>query len=249
MPNFWVALGLTLFAGLSTGIGSLIAFGARRASYRFLSVSTGFSAGVMLFVSFAEILPKAERAMAGALGPTAGPWWAAGAFFLGILLIALVDVALPHGDNPHEQPTEAEAAPLHAGAPAVPPSRLRRMALLTALAIALHNIPEGISVSVPLYYATGSRTKALVWSFLSGLAEPVGALAGFAVLALVSPGSGPSPVLMGGCFGAVAGVMVFISIDQLLPTSRAYGKGHDSILGLVAGMAVMAASLLLLRAG
>lgn len=276
LPHFWTALGLTLFAGLSTGIGSLIAFGARRTSYRFLSVSTGFSAGVMLFVSFAEILPKAERAMTGALGAEAGPWWAAGAFFIGILLIALIDVALPHGDNPHEQPTEAEAAPLHAGAPAVPPSRLRRMALLTALAIAihnfpeglatflaalenpgvglaiaiaiaLHNIPEGISVSVPLYYATGSRAKALVWSFLSGLAEPVGALVGFALLSVVSPGSGPSPALMGGCFGAVAGVMVFISIDQLLPTSRAYGKGHDSILGLVAGMAVMSASLLLLR--
>ena len=84
-------------------------------------------------------------------------------------------------------------------------------------------------------------------SFLSGLAEPVGALVGFALLSLVSPGTGPSPAVMGGCFGAVAGVMVFISIDQLLPTSRAYGKGHDSILGLVAGMAVMSASLLLLR--
>ena len=277
LPHFWPALGLTLFAGLATGIGSLIAFGARRTSYRFLSVSTGFSAGVMLFVSFMEILPKAESALGRALGAGAGAWWAAGAFFLGILLIALVDAALPHGDNPHEQPTEAETAPLHAGAPAVPPSRLRRMAVLTALAIAihnfpegmatflaaledpavglaiavaiaLHNIPEGISVSVPLFYATGSRTKALVLSFLSGLAEPVGALVGLGLLSAFSDSGAPSPALMGGCFAAVAGVMVYISIDQLLPTSRAYGKGHDSILGLVGGMAVMAASLLLLRA-
>lgn len=277
LPNFWVALGLTLFAGLSTGLGSLIAFGARRASYRFLSVSTGFSAGVMLYVSFVEILPKAERAMVRAEGASLGPWLAVGGFFLGIVLIALIDAALPHAENPHEQPTEAEAAPLHAGAPAVPRSRLRRMALLTALAIAihnfpeglatflaalddpgvglaiavaiaLHNIPEGISVSVPLYYATGSRAKALLWSFLSGLAEPVGALLGFGALQLVSPGSGPSPALLGACFAGVAGVMVYISIDQLLPTSRAYGKGHDSILGLLGGMAVMAASLLILRA-
>ena len=275
LPNFWVALGLTLFAGLSTGIGSLIAFGAKRSSYRFLSVSTGFSAGVMLFVSFMEILPKAERALARAEGAAAGPWWAAGLFFAGILLIALIDAALPHGDNPHEPPTEAEAAPLHA-ARAVPPARLRRMALLTAfaiaihnfpeglatflaaledpgvglaiaVAIALHNIPEGISVSVPLFYAPGSRGKALVWSFLSGLAEPVGALVGLGLLAAFSDGAAPSPALMGGCFAAVAGIMVYISIDQLLPTSRAYGKGHDSILGLVGGMAVMAASLLLLR--
>jgi len=277
LPNFWFALGLTLLAGLSTGLGSLLAFGARRASYRFLSVSTGFSAGVMLFVSFMEILPKSERAMVEALGPDAGPWWALGAFFLGILLIAGIDAALPHADNPHEQPSEAEAASLRAGAPAVPRARLRRMAVLTALAIAihnfpeglatflaalddpgvglaiavaiaLHNIPEGISVSVPLFYATGSRAKALLLSFLSGLAEPVGALLGFGLIQLVSPGSGPSPALLGACFAAVAGVMVYISIDQLLPTSRAYGKGHDSILGLLGGMAVMAVSLLLLRA-
>lgn len=277
LPNFWVALGLTLFAGLSTGLGSLIAFGAQRTSYRFLSVSAGFSAGVMLYVSFVEILPKAERSLVRAEGAAAGPWLAVGAFFLGIILIALIDAALPHAENPHEQPSEADTAPLHAGAPPVPPTRLRRMAMLTALAIAihnfpeglatflaaledpgvglaiavaiaLHNIPEGISVSVPLFYATGSRAKALALSFLSGLAEPVGALIGFGLLQLISPGAGVSPELLGYCFAAVAGVMVYISIDQLLPTSRAYGKGHDSILGLLAGMAVMAASLLLLRA-
>lgn len=275
LPNFWLALGLTLFAGLATGIGSLIAFGAKRTSYRFLSVSTGFSAGVMLFVSFMEILPKAETSLSTAMGASAGPWWTIGAFFAGILLIALIDALLPHGENPHEPPTEAEAAPLHQ-APAIPPARLRRMALLTALAIAihnfpeglatflaaledpsvglaiaiaiaLHNIPEGIAVSVPLYYATGSRAKALLWSFLSGLAEPIGALVGFGLLVVFSEGVGPSPLLMGGCFAGVAGVMVYISIDQLLPTSRAYGKGHDSIIGLVGGMAMMAASLLLLR--
>ena len=275
-PNFWVALGLTLFAGLSTGLGSLIAFSARRASYRFLSVTTGFSAGVMLYVSFVEILPKAERAMVLSEGAARGPWLAIGAFFLGIILIALIDAALPHAENPHEQPTEAETAPLHAGAPPVPLAKMRRMALLTALAIAihnfpeglatflaaledpsvglaiaiaiaLHNIPEGISVSVPLYYATGSRSKALVLSFLSGLAEPVGALIGFGLIQFFSSGSIISPAILGYCFAGVAGVMVYISIDQLLPTSRAYGKGHDSILGLLAGMAVMATSLLLLR--
>lgn len=276
LPNFWVALGLTLFAGLTTGLGSLLAFGARRTSYRFLSVSTGFSAGVMLYVSFVEILPKAERALVQSEGASAGPWMTVGTFFLGIILIAVIDAALPHAENPHEQPTEDEAAPLHAGSPPVPPARLRRMALLTALAIAihnfpeglatflsalqdpavglaiavaiaLHNIPEGISVSVPLYYATGSRAKALALSFLSGLAEPLGALIGFGLLQLVSPGAVVSPQVLGLCFAAVAGVMVYISIDQLLPTSRAYGKGHDSILGLLGGMAVMAASLLLLR--
>ena len=124
-----------------------------------------------------------------------------------------------------------------------------RLGVAIAIAIALHNIPEGISVSVPIYYATGSRIKAFVWSCLSGLAEPVGALVIWGVLAMVyrSAVFTPPPLLLGIVSGAMAGVMVFISLDELLPTSRAYGKGHDSLYGLVAGMAVMALSLLVME--
>ena len=117
-----------------------------------------------------------------------------------------------------------------------------------AVAIALHNIPEGISVSVPIFYATGNRKKAFLYSLLSGLAEPVGA--GIAYLALrffMGADGVVPPQLMGILFGGVAGIMVYISLDELLPTSRAYGKGHDSLLGLVAGMLVMAVSLLLMK--
>ncbi|WP_372808681.1 zinc transporter ZupT, partial [Pontiella sp.] len=117
-----------------------------------------------------------------------------------------------------------------------------------AIAIALHNIPEGISVSVPIFYATGNRRKAFVYSFLSGLAEPVGAIIAYLLLHLfVGEGGVIPPQVMGILFGGVAGIMVYISVDELLPTSRAYGKGHDSLLGLVAGMVVMAISLLLMR--
>ena len=118
-----------------------------------------------------------------------------------------------------------------------------------AVAIALHNIPEGISVSVPIFYATGDRKKAFVLSFLSGLAEPVGAGVAYLVMRLFVGGGAAAvpPQLMGVLFGGVAGIMVYISLDELLPTSRAYGKGHDSLLGLVAGMLVMALSLLLMR--
>jgi ZIP family zinc transporter len=118
-----------------------------------------------------------------------------------------------------------------------------------AVAVALHNIPEGMSVSVPIYYATGSRRKAFIYSALSGLAEPVGAIAAYAVLVLLA-GGGAAVIpgdLVGPVFGAVAGIMVYISLDELLPTSRAYGKGHDSLLGLVGGMVVMALSLLLMK--
>jgi ZIP family zinc transporter len=124
-----------------------------------------------------------------------------------------------------------------------------KIGLAIAVAVALHNIPEGISVSVPIFYATGDRKKAFIYSFLSGLAEPVGAGIAYLVMVLIAGGTEnaiPSQIT-GVLFGGVAGIMVYISLDELLPTSRAYGKGHDSLFGLVAGMGVMALSLLLMK--
>jgi len=267
------AFGLTLFAGLATGIGSALAVFARRSSTRFLSVSLGFSAGVMLYVSFAEILPKAERAFASEWDPAAAGWGAAAAFFGGALAMGLVDWSVPKNLNPHEARSGEDRAPLRRrGKAGDPPSdRLLRMGLFTALAIAihnfpegiatflaaledpklgtaiaiavaLHNIPEGVSVAVPVFYATGNRRRAFTLSFLSGLSEPVGAAAAWALLLpWLTPG------LMGALFGAVAGVMVYISLDELLPAAREYGRGHEVLWGLFSGMAAMAVSLLMLR--
>lgn len=292
MEGVWFALGLTLFAGMATGIGSAIAFLAKRTDYRFLSVATGFSAGVMLYVSFVEIFQKGAVALVESYGEPWGHWVNAGSFFCGILLIGLIDNLVPAAENPHEVHSEAESALLHKrpvaaagaqddGQPVVDQAhhrKLMRMGLFTALAIgihnfpeglatflaaledpklgvaiaiavALHNIPEGISVSVPIFYATGNRAKAFAYSVLSGLAEPVGAVVAYLLLRLVfgcEAGMIP-PQVMGVLFGGVAGIMVYISLDELLPTSRAYGKGHDSLLGLVAGMLVMAFSLLLMK--
>ena len=300
MNNVWIALGLTLFAGLATGIGSVIAFTARRTNYRFLSVATGFSAGVMLYVSFVEIFFKGAETLAAGYGAW-GHWINAASFFGGILLIGIVDNLIPAAENPHETHSEKETAPLHNPSAQLPDfnpateripgefapgihdhgdhhRKLMRMGLFTALAItihnfpeglatflaalqdpklglaiavaiALHNIPEGISVSVPIFYATGNRRKAFVYSLLSGLAEPVGAAVAYLAFRLFADGQAGvvPPQVMGMLFGGVAGIMVYISLDELLPTSRAYGKGHDSLLGLVAGMLVMALSLLLMK--
>ncbi len=300
MGDVWFALGLTVFAGMATSIGSAIAFFAKRTNYRFLSVATGFSAGVMLYVSFVEIFAKGTDALVDAYGPYWGHWLNAASFFGGILLIGIIDNLIPSAENPHETHTEQEILPLRddsaplpdfdavAADPAhAPPgahdhrvdhSKLLRMGMFTALAIAihnfpeglatflaaledphlgvaiaiaiaLHNIPEGISVSVPIFYATGNRKKAFIYSSLSGLAEPVGAIIAYVGLRFFLGGdSGAIPSeVMGALFGLVAGIMVYISLDELLPTSRAYGKGHDSIFGLLAGMAVMALSLLLMK--
>lgn len=301
MTDVMIALGLTVFAGMATGIGSAIAFFAKRTNYRFLSISTGFSAGVMLYVSFVEIFVKGVEALTEVYGEYWGHWVNAAAFFGGILLIGLIDNLIPSAENPHEVRSENVVAPLHKSPSAVtqvgklPPGndaglsatsgpdgkdhrKLLRMGLFTALAIgihnfpeglatflaalqdpglgvaiaiaiALHNIPEGISVSVPIYYATGDRKKAFTYSLLSGLAEPVGAIIAYLALLFFLGGEGNvvPPEVMGILFAGVAGIMVYISLDELIPTSHAYGKGHDSLLGLVGGMVVMALSLLLMK--
>lgn len=258
------AFSLTLFAGLSTGIGSAIAFFARRTNTKFLSISLGFSAGVMIYVSFVEILVKARAALAEEVGDYQAYWLTTAAFFCGIIVIAIIDKLIPSVENPHEA-RRVEEMDIHERKN----HKLMRMGVFTALAIsihnfpeglatftsalthpalgiaiavaiAIHNIPEGIAVSVPVYYATGSKRKAFRLSFLSGLAEPVGALIGYLILLPFM-----SPVVFGILFASVAGIMVFISLDELLPTAREYGEHHLSIYGLLAGMAVMALSLLL----
>ncbi len=263
--NFWFAFGLTLFAGLSTGIGSALAFFTKSTNTRFLSVSLGFSAGVMVYVSFVEILQKARISLIPDFGEKLAAWYAVLAFFAGILIIAIIDKLIPSVENPHEI-RRVEDMDRQGG---VRDPKLVRMGMFTALAIgihnfpegiatfmagmvdptlaipiavaiAIHNIPEGIAVSIPISYGTGSKRKGFYLSFLSGLAEPVGALlAWFLLMPFLSE------KLFGFLFAGVAGIMVFISIDELLPTAREYGLPHHAVYGFLAGMAVMALSLLM----
>jgi ZIP family zinc transporter len=261
------AFGLTVFAGLSTGIGSAIAFFAKKTNTRFLSISLGFSAGVMIYVSMIEIFYKAKDALQNAMGAKVGYLVTVAAFFGGIALIAIIDKLIPEAENPHDMKKASSSGNLHTSEAK---TKLMRMGILTALAIgihnfpeglatftsalkdpslgiaiavaiAIHNIPEGIAVSVPIYYATGDKKKAFKLSFLSGLSEPVGALIGYLILMPIM-----NDVVFGILFASVAGIMVFISLDGLLPAAREYGEAHLSIYGLIAGMAVMAVSLLLL---
>lgn len=260
------AFGLTLFAGLSTGIGSVLAFFTKRTNTKFLSAALGFSAGVMIYVSMVEIFVKAKESLVQVLGETGGSWATVGAFFGGMFLIAAIDKFVPSGGNPHEL---KKVEDIHKEHTVADPNQLMRMGTLTALAIAvhnfpeglatftsaikdtslgiaiaaavaIHNIPEGIAVSIPVYYATGDRKKAFKLSFLSGLSEPAGAIIGYILLYRFF-----NDVVFGVLFAAVAGIMVFISLDELLPTAREYEEEHLSIYGLIAGMIVMAVSLLL----
>ena len=280
MGNVWFAFALTMLAGLSTGIGSFLAFFTKKSNTKFLAISLGFSAGVMIYVSMIEIFAKAQATLVTSLGQDKGAWVTVIAFFGGMLLIGIIDKLVPSSENPHELHSVEELNEAHPETghhaeqierrkEALKNKKLLRMGIFTALAIAIHNfpeglatfiaamqepeiaipiaaaiaihnIPEGVAVSVPIYYATGSKKKAFFYSFLSGLAEPVGALVGYLILMPFM-----SETLMGVVFALVAGIMVFISLDELLPSAQEYGEHHLSIYGLVAGMVVMAVSLLL----
>jgi ZIP family zinc transporter len=251
---------LTAIAGLSTGIGSLIALLAKKTNRNFLSISLGFSAGIMIYVSFMEMMPQALRELSDVYSEKTGVLYLIFAFFSGIILINLIDFLIPEQINPHEA---------HGVEEMQSDTRLKRAGIMVAIsisvhnfpegiatftsalsaldvaipitvAIAIHNIPEGIAVAVPIFHATGNRKKAFWYSFLSGLSEPAGALIAFLFLAPFW-----TPVLNGLILAAVSGIMVFISLDELLPSAEKYGKHHLSIIGVVSGMLVMALSLYL----
>lgn len=265
--TFWPAFLLTLFAGLSTGIGAVLAFFSRRDNTRLLSVGLGFSAGVMVYVSFVEILTKSKAAFAVHYDDAGAEGLMALCFFGGFLLSFWIDRMIPDDVNPHELKKNDDYDTLKPEPIHPQHAALRRTGIFTAvaiaihnfpegfatfvaaldtlslgipiaLAIAIHNIPEGMAVSLPIYHATGDRKRAFLYAMGSGLAEPLGALLGFFILL---PLMGDMTLAI--TFGVVAGIMIYISFDELLPAARVYGNAHTTIFGIALGMAVMALSL------
>jgi len=247
-----IALLLTAAAGLSTTFGSLLGLAVRTASPRFMGFTLGFSAGVMILVSFVELLQGSIESIEF-LPALFG-------FFLGMAAIFLIDMIVPHEYIGQQDYADGRSV-----------ERLKRTGLLVAfgigihnfpegmatfagslkdvnlgiaiaVAIAIHNVPEGLAVSAPVYAATGSRRKAFLWSFLSGVSEPVGAaIAALVLLPFLTP------ALLGWLLAGVAGIMVAIALDELVPAAKSFGSPHTPILGVITGMLVMAVSLWLLK--
>ncbi|WP_345760158.1 zinc transporter ZupT [Campylobacter jejuni] len=283
--QIFIAMLLTLFAGFSTAIGSIIAFFSRKDDLRVLSLGLGFSAGVMIYISFMEILPTALKDFKNYYNSHWAELLGMACFFGGILISLLIDKLIPEDVNPHEPKedlSELKFALAQKGQnpPKFHPGEklhqintkaLKRTGIFTALAIAIHNfpegfatfissldnltlgiaiaiavaihnIPEGLAVSLPIYHATGDKKKAFIYSALSGFAEPLGAFVGALILL---PFIGDLTLAIS--FAVIAGIMVFISLDELLPAAKTYDKAHDSLYGLIAGMMIMALSLNLLE--
>ena len=259
--NFGPAMLITLFAGLSTAIGGGIAFIVKKDNLKALSVGLGFSAGVMIFVSFMDMLPEADKLLLANF-PHNHQWLTFAGVIIGLAVKVLIDYFLPD----HIDTEDA----LNPDAPAHRDYKIKRAGLFTAIAIcvhnfpegmatfftttqnitlglsvgiaiAIHNIPEGIAVALPMYHVTGKKRYAMLYAALSGITEPIGALAGMFIFGLFLP-----QVLIGALMAAVAGIMIYISFDTLLPLAKEYGDWHQSIVGILSGILVIWVSLILI---
>ncbi|MDD3765972.1 MAG: zinc transporter ZupT [Eubacteriales bacterium] len=253
--NILTAILISFLVGLTTSIGGALAFFLKRDSMKVLAIGLSFSAGVMIFVSFMEILPAAIDFFTTHLGATKGKLVAIIIFFFGIALAALIDYFMPdHVTNDMIDDDQkvrlkrvgvftAIAIAIHN----FPEGLATFMAGLNsfslsipiAVAIALHNIPEGISVALPIYNATGKKRKAFLWAFVAGMAEPLGAIIGFVVLINIL-----NDYTFGASFALIAGIMIYLALDELLPMAKEYDEGHQGIIGVSLGMLVMAMTTL-----
>ncbi len=277
------ALLLSLLAGLSTGFGSLIAYFIKKPKMSYLSVGLGISAGAMIYVSFVELIPESFEVI--------GDAWGMGFFFIGIGIMMLIDVLIPDIKNPHHigdekitlLESEEKFKAKRTASPEEPPHACdlanlsekdcqalmktgvftaiaiaihnfpegiavfgtaisdAQLGILIAIAVAMHNIPEGISVSIPIFYATGSKAKAFWYSFASGLAEPLGAFIAYLFLMPIL-----TEAILASVIAFIAGIMIYISLDEILPAAHKYGRGHQVIVGVIIGMFVIALTLLVI---
>ena len=259
--NFAPAMIITLFAGLATAIGGAIAFVVKKNNLKALSVGLGFSAGVMIFVSFTDMLPEASKLLALNF-PQKHEWLTYIGFVIGLIVAILIDYFLPDHIN--------EEDVLNPDSPSRRDYKIKRAGLFTAIAIcvhnfpegmatfftttqnitlglsvgiaiAIHNIPEGIAVALPIYHVTGKKRYAMLYAALSGISEPIGALVGMFIFGLFLP-----QVLIGALMAAVAGIMIYISFDTLLPLAKEYGDWHQSLVGIISGVLVIWLSLILI---
>ena len=261
--NLLLAFGVTFAAGLATMIGWLVVIRGNRANPRLLAFGLAFAAGAMVYVSLAEIFVKSQISFADWFGADGQKSYGLATLmlFAGMGIVIALDrfVPNPHGHLDHSDnhnatdPQVAKAGLLAAAAITahnLPEGLATFFSVLEsptmggslAIAIAIHNIPEGVTIALPIFYATGSKAQAFVWTLVSALAEPVGAFLGFVVL-----GGDPNAMVYGIVFGLIAGAMVFLSLDELLPTAKRYAKGHETVYGMVVGMALLALSLVLFR--
>lgn len=260
--HYQLGLLITFLAGMTTVLGGCLTFFIKKDNLRALSIGLGLSAGVMIFIGLTEVLKDSGELLVKYF-PNSYQWLVFAGFFVGVFVAVLIDWLIPKHIEEDLFIKHDECCPdCH---------KIKRAGLLTAiaismhnfpeglstfimttqnitlgvsvaLAIAMHNIPAGIAIALPIYHATGKKRLAILYSFLSGISELVGALIGLILLQTVFP-----QTIVGFIFASVAGILIYISFDTILPLSKEYGDGHYSIFGIISGMFIIWLSLLLMN--
>ena len=241
---------LSTIAGLSTVLGAVIVFFTKNRNERFLTFALGFSAGVMITVSFTDLFPTAENAISKYHGKVSGILWSILFLLIGALMAYLIDSFIPAEEKGTVPKVKNDFDNFRVGlvstialmihnfpegiATFVSSYQDTRLGLSVTFAIALHNIPEGIAIAMPIYFATKSRFKAIKYSFLSGMAEPLGALIAFLCLKPFI-----NELILGIIFAVVCGIMLYISFAELIPSSRKYGYTRISLASIFLGICIM----------
>lgn len=243
------ALIFSFFAGMSTLLGALILFIVKDKNEKLVSISLGFSGGVMISVSFTHLLPHANELLESFFGEKIGIILGVVFLLLGVVIAACLDRFVPHIEDEYKHDYAHQnlfrvgfISTLAIGLHNFPEGVATFMAgynnislgISVALAIALHNIPEGISVAMPIYFATGSMGKAFKYTFLSGIVEPIGALLTFLVLRPYI-----NDFSLGAIFALISGIMLYIAIEELIPSSRQYGYVRIAIISTFIGIILM----------
>ena len=249
--NFVIALALATFAGLSTGIGGMIVAMVKKVDDQLLAAALGFSAGIMLTVSLADMLPHGGETFVAEFGRVVGALCIIGTIVIGILLSMLTDAIVPdHGgemrkgrNNLHRVGVVTAIAICIHNFPEGIATFMSSYAdiqfgLPLSVSVALHNIPEGMAVAMPIYYATRSRKKAVGYALLSGLSEPLGALLTYLLLHRYM-----NDIMLASLFGIIVGLMCYIAFDELIPSSLSYNYPHVSLAGVMLGILIMTGSI------
>jgi len=248
-PQALFALALSTLAGLSTLLGALVILIGKGKSEKLLTSSLGFAAGVMLSISFSDLLPQARDLIGLEKGMEMGIIYMDLFLIAGVFLAIGLDYLVPHveanasADRSHQDlfrvgVVSTLAMMLHNFPEGIATFMAgysdQALGMSLAVAIAFHNIPEGISVAMPVYFATGDKSKALKFTFAAGIAEPIGALAAFLVMRPFL-----NQFVIGASFAFVAGIMLYISIEELIPSSRQYGHNRLALFSTLAGCVLM----------
>lgn len=252
---------ITLASGLTMGLGGMSVFLMGKENPKVIAFSIGLSAGAMLMIAFMGIMPSVGDSFVDLFGDDKrASMQPLLMFVLGLFLMIGIDRMLP--SSVHNHPNAAPELPdvdgetkngkmlrtgiaiaIAIGVHNIPEGIAtfttlltdRSLGLMVTIAVVIHNIPIGIAIAMPIFLATGSRRRAFFAALLSGLVSPAAAF-----LAYIFMMPFLSAVVMSSLLAVVAGVMVYISIDELIPASRRIGHHHLSTYGVVVGMALLA---------